>query len=68
MKEDKKEKNAEEKDIQKAEKKAKKLLRKQGAIREEFKDGLLKEMVDIYKRKTNVQFNDIKGELLQKKN
>jgi hypothetical protein len=66
MKEDKKEQNAEEKDIQKAEKKAKKLLRKQGAIREEFKDGLLKEMVDTYKRKTNVQFNDIKGELLQK--
>ena len=66
MKEDKKEENAEEKDIQKAEKKAKKLLRKQGDIREEFKDGLLKEMVDTYKRKTNVQFNDIKGELLQK--
>lgn len=68
MKEDKKEENSEEKEIQRAEKKAKKALRKQGDIREEFKDGLLKEMVDTYKRKTNVQFNDVKGEMLRKEN
>ena len=68
IKENKKEEDAEEKDIQRAEKKAKKALRKQGEIREEFKEGLLKEIVDTYKRKTNVQFNEIKGELIRKEN
>ena len=66
LKEDKKEENAEEKDIQRAEKKLNKALRKQGNIREEFKEGLLKEMVDTYIKKTNVQFNDVKGELQRK--
>ena len=68
LKEDKKEENAEEKDIQRAEKKLNKALRKQGNIREEFKEGLLKEMVDTYIKKTKRSKNKKEKNAKKRKN
>lgn len=65
LKDEEKEKRKEEKEKKNAEKKLRKTLRKQGELREEFKEGLMNDLVSKYLDKTKKDFRDVKDKLVQ---
>lgn len=65
LKDEEKEKLKEEKEKKQAEKKLRKTLRKQGELREEFKEGLMNDLVSKYLDKTKKDFRDVKTQLVQ---
>ena len=67
MKNEVKEKLKEEKEKKKTENKLRKTLRKQGDLREEFKEGLMNDLVSKYIDKTKKDFRDVKHQLVQEK-
>jgi len=65
LKDEEKEKLKEEKEKKKTEKNLRKTLRKQGELREEFKEGLMNDLVSKYLDKTKKDFRDVKTQLVQ---